>query len=371
MRSVTKFIVRPLVIGPLIVLLVASAMAAFAIRGRSPVAEPSPSASGPLDRSTIEPEIIRPLYQPPSPDPAPTPAPARSPSATPEPSPKPRPTIRPPRRANITAFRGLGAWVDLYDYADVDPETAVADMDARGVRTLYLQTARWNKPAPDDPDTFQDPVLAGRWMNAAHAAGMKVVGWYLPAYDDMTRDVRRTKAIATFRSSTGRGFDALGVDVEYKGQAPSLSAWNAGVASHIRKVRIAVGARYPVAAIVPAPLAMEIRPASWAGFPWKALADSSDVFMPMAYWSYRHDCPERPEHCAYGYTKGNVERIRALTGLPSVPVHVIGGVADTITTDDVAKFVSAANTVSAYGASLYDYRTTKPEYWAELAKLRD
>jgi hypothetical protein len=114
---------------------------------------------------------------------------------------------------------------------------------------------------------------------------------------------------------------------------------------------------------------MEVRPENWEGFPWKSLASVSNVFMPMAYWSFRHDCAEKPEHCAYGYTKGNVEKVRALTGKPRMPVHVIGGVGDEISTDDVGDFVRAANAVNAYGGSLYDYQTTKPEYWPLLAKL--
>src|SRR5206468_4259563 len=115
------------------------------------------------------------------------------------------------------------------------------------------------------------------------------------------------------RTSTGQAFDALGIDIEYRAQVASLTAWNAAVAEHARRVRSVLGRRYPIAAIVPAPLQMEVRPEHWAGFPWGSLAGSSDIFMPMAYWSFRNDCPEKPEHCAYGYTKGSVEKIRALT----------------------------------------------------------
>ena len=50
-------------------------------------------------------------------------------------------------------------------------------------------------------------------------------------------------------------------------------------------------------------------------------------------------------------------------------MHVVGGVGDGITADDVQDFVRAANLVNVYGASLYDYQTTKPEWWKILAKL--
>ena len=42
------------------------------------------------------------------------------------------------------AFRGLGAWVDTYDYSALSPATAAADLQAHGVRTLYLGTARYD-----------------------------------------------------------------------------------------------------------------------------------------------------------------------------------------------------------------------------------
>ena len=365
MRRVTRLVVRPLLVVPLAALLVAGAVGAFALRSRpAPQAKPAPPS---FDPGPVEPDIVRLPYSPPwTPEPTPEPAPTLTPRSTPKPTPKP---VRRAPRVSVTAFRGLGAWVDLYDYESVNPEAAAADMKARRVRTLYLQTGRWNKPAPDDRANFYDRALVDRWLTAAHAQGLKVVGWYLPAYDDMARDVRRTTMIANYRSATGQRFDALGIDVEFKQQMPSLSSWNAAVADHARRVRTALGSRYPIAAIVPAPLAMEIRPENWVGFPWKPLAAVSNVFMPMAYWSYRHDCDEKPEHCAYGYTKGNVERIRALTGRPSVPVHVIGGVGDEISTDEVSDFVRGANRVNAYGASLYDYHTTRQEYWPLLAKL--
>ena len=65
------------------------------------------------------------------------------------------------------AFRGLGAWVDLYDYPKLDPEPSIADMHTHRVRTLYLQTGRWNKPEPKASDAFMDPALELRDANGA------------------------------------------------------------------------------------------------------------------------------------------------------------------------------------------------------------
>ena len=367
MRRVLRFVRRSSVLVPLGVLLIAGSIGAVA--RREPIATPTPAAADLVELGDLS--IPKPDHARPTPTQSPTPTPTPEP---PKPSPKPTPkktvAAQPkPKGPSLSAFKRLGAWVDLYDYEALDPEAASADMAARGVKTLYLQTARWNRPAPDDPNVFLDMTLVERWVHAAHAHGMRIVGWYLPAYEDMNRDVSRTKAIAVYRTSAGQRFDALAIDIEYKAQMPSLSAWNAAVAEHARRVRSKVGSGYPVAAIVPAPLAMEIYPENWTGFPWQSLAAHSNVFMPMAYWSYRHDCDSKPDHCASGYTSGNVERVRQLTGRPGLPVHVIGGVADAITTEEVSDFVKAALAVKVYGASLYDYRTTKAEYWAHLKKF--
>src|SRR5439155_25722704 len=150
---------------------------AFAMRGRPPVATPT---HAPPFAVYDAPEVMFQTPQPYTPPPAPAP----------KPKPKPKPVAKAAASGpNLTAFRGLGAWVDLYDYPKLDPETSIADMHTHRVRTLYLQTGRWNKPEPKASDAFMDPALMERWLVAAHAAGIKVVGWYLPAYDDMLRDI--------------------------------------------------------------------------------------------------------------------------------------------------------------------------------------
>jgi hypothetical protein len=264
-------------------------------------------------------------------------------------------------RPGTGGFRRLGVWVDYLDYG-LDPAAAVRDFAGHGVRTLYLQTARYSSPS----DVLY-PALVGRWIEQAHAAGIAVVGWYLPGYSEhLATDVRRTVAIARYRSPSGQRFDALAVDIEYQGASGSVAEFNAGVASHLARVRAAVGARYPVGAIVPAPLGMALNPPAWAGFPWPAIGRQADVVLPMSYWSYRHDCPTNPLHCPYRYTRGNVAEVARRTGLP---VHVIGGVGDQVTTAGVNDFVDGAVDEHAYGGSLYDYRTTAPAFWPDLERL--
>jgi len=268
------------------------------------------------------------------------------------------------RLPDLTIFRGLGTWVDHYDYgttSGLDPTTAVPAMHARGIRTIYIETARYNSSS-----AFDYPAAIGAWVEAAHANGMKIVGWYLPAYGTyLNADVSRTVAIATYRSPAGQGFDGLGIDIEYKTSAQARSAWFGDIATHLVRVRSGATAAFPVAAIVPAPLAMDMAPASWSGFPWASIGTNANVVMPMGYWTYRTDCSTDPSHCAYGYSVGNINEARTKTG--GLLVHLIGGVADKVTSQGVTDFIRAAHDTKAYGASLYDYRTTNSNLWSILA----
>jgi hypothetical protein len=264
------------------------------------------------------------------------------------------------RLPDLTIFRGLGTWVDLYDYS-LDPATAVADMHARGVRTIYIETARYNSSS-----AFDFPAQIGQWVESAHAAGMKIVGWYLPTYGTyLNTDVSRTVAIATYRSPAGQGFDGLGIDIEHKTSAQARSAWFADIATHLARVRSGATAAFPIGAIVPAPLAMDLNPASWSGFPWASIGSYANVVLPMGYWSYRTDCSTDPSHCPYGYSVGNINESRTKTG--GLLVHLIGGVADNVTARGVADFIRACKDANAYGCSLYDYRTTSSTFWSSLA----
>jgi hypothetical protein len=281
-------------------------------------------------------------------------------------------------RASVASFKGLGAWVDLFDYgsgttrAQIDAWTA--DLDARNVRTIYLQTARYNSSS-----AFNYPTQVGMWLDSAHERGIKVMGWYLPAYGGpcMDSDVARTVAIATFRSSTGQGFDALGIDVEVRNATLAeckigQSAFMAGVTEHLARVRGRVGLVFPIGAITMTPLDMDRAPSYWSGFPWSSIGRYADVVMPMSYWTVSSDRSRcdggDADYCPYGFTYGNATRTRAYTGLP---VHIIGGVGNafdeykTVTgrspLSQINDYVRAAGDAGAIGGGLYDYRTIRQD----------
>jgi hypothetical protein len=267
------------------------------------------------------------------------------------------------RLPDVTIFRRLGTWVDLFDYgtsSGLNAATASAAMKSHGVKTIYIETARYNSTS-----AFNFPADVDQWIEAAHANGMKIVGWYFPGYASyLDIDVDRTVAIATHRTSSGQGFDGLAIDIEHRPSSESLAEWVADIATHLGRVRYRATAAFPIGAIVPAPLAMDIYPNSWTGFPWAYIGSHANAVLPMGYWSYRTDCSTDPSHCAYGYSYGNVVEARSKTGLL---VHLIGGIGDSVTTSEVADFIRGAKDAKAYGASLYDYRTTSSSFWSPLA----
>ena len=269
----------------------------------------------------------------------------------------------------VSVFDRLGAWVDLYDYqevgAELTPEAALDDLSSRGVRTLYLQTARFSVAYDMAPN-------AARWVDAAHARGMNVVGWYLPGYGDMTRDLRRTMAIADFVTPAGGRFDAVGVDIEaHSGwgggkNEVSRETMNARAPEHLRQVRARTSA--PLAAITPQPTATDNAGDTWEGFPWKAVGASSDLVLPMSYWP--RTCRDA---CVYDYTLTNARYAAAWSGRP---VHIAGrgypsADGSQVTDNDSKAFVDGAVAAGVNGGSLYDYASTRTRtsWWPILARL--
>jgi hypothetical protein len=273
-------------------------------------------------------------------------------------------------RADPTVFRNLGSWIDLFDYSDSTPQSLIQDrlddMAARGVKTLYLQTGRYNTPA------MRSPVQVGQWLDLAAAAKIRVIGWYLPAYSEfLNDDITKTVAIAGFVSPGGRKFNGLAIDIEYRVKNDSKTEFFNGIKSHLAGVRKGVGTVFPVGAITFAPLDMDRWPAGWSGFPWASVATYANTVMPMGYWTTSDDrtrCTNgQTEYCVYGFAKTNILRVRSYTGLP---VHDIGGVGDRVSgSSEVSQYVQGVRDAKAWGGGLYDYRTTNSSWWSTLDDL--
>jgi hypothetical protein len=263
-------------------------------------------------------------------------------------------------RPRVAAYRGLGSWVDVFDGAQWDdPEGTVQAMQALGIRTLFLETSNYRR----DYALFR-PDMMERFIQAAHVAGMRVVGWYLPGFANLRRDYRRSRAAINFRTANGEAFDSFGLDIESR-EVKDVTERNDRVLRLSRRIRDLAGSSYPLGAIIPAPRDLELFPNSWPGFPYFELGEIYDVFVPMGYFTNRTDSATG----AHQYTRRNIEIIREETGRPSVPIHVAGGIASSADGPEVEAFVRAVREHGVLGASLYDYATSSAEDWTPLASV--
>ncbi len=271
----------------------------------------------------------------------------------------------PPARAvpgDVGVYAGLGTWIDAYDWSRSfgkdGPLVEVADIDRMadlGVQTLYVQTSRFN--APDD---ILEPERLVPLIERARQRGMGVVAWYLPTFVDPEADLRRLLAAATL------DVDAVAVDIESRDVADH-SERNERLVELSRRVRQALP-DMALGAIVFPPVVMEVINTSfWPGFPWDELAPYYDVWVPMAYQSFRTDASGYRD--GYRYTAENIDRLRAHVGDDAV-VHTVGGIADVTSAADVDGMVAAAGERGAIGGSLYDWRTTSADLWDELRAFR-
>lgn len=277
---------------------------------------------------------------------------------------------RPPPALRTTAvYRGLGAWIDAYDFvpvyhtAESGPLLVPEDLDAfveRGVMTVYIQAVRLDERSPEG---IVDHDLVGRFLRGARERGMRVVGWYLPKFGDVEVDLARLRMIRDFEYE-GHRFDGIGVDIEFRGAVPNDAERNQRLVELSRRLRQEVGTEALAAIVLPPVLIEVVHPGYWPNFPWAELSSVYDVWMPMAYWT---DVKARTGYRnGHRFTAESIARLRANLGNAAAQVHPIGGVANLATDEDYQGFVQAAGEHGAIGLSMYDYTTTTASGWQVL-----
>ena len=264
------------------------------------------------------------------------------------------------RSAEASVFGGLGTWVDIYDsrvYAS--PEATAARIAARGVDTVWIETANYRSSS----DIVNQAAL-GRLVDALHANGVQVVGWYLPGHTNPALDTRRALAMLSFRTPTGGLLDGVALDIESTklGNVALRSRRAVALAQRVRQA----APQTPLAIIPFNPRGLERHPHTWPRFPWAQLAATADAFAPMIYTSGS----VKGFDATYGYVTRALRLLRTDTGEPDVPIHVIGGVANGLGSAELAGFAAAvADDGSTIGVSLYDWTTTRSSEWAALSTL--
>lgn len=247
----------------------------------------------------------------------------------------------------------------MFDYNN-DPSSvlpAVRDMANRGVKTIYLETARYSSPS-----AFDFPVAMSAALEESHRLGMLVVGWYPPDLLDLDRDVTYTLAAVNYVSAAGHRFDAFAPDIE-RLDVKDQNERTARLLEYSLRIKTGSPAGYPLGAIT-VPLSSPHYRSAWSSFPWERLKEFYLVAMPMSYWTGRSADPET----ARSITTENVVETARRTGLP---VHVIGGIADRMDNAQTVAYTDAALSAGSIGGSLYDYRTIngRAEIWEPLGRF--
>ena len=274
-----------------------------------------------------------------------------------------RPQASAAAAASISAYRGLGTWVDMYDpRAWNDPAAAVQDMASHGVRTLYIETANYHKP--QSASLFKPAALTA-FIQQCHARQIKIVAWYLPGFRDLAKDYRRAMAAIEFRTPDGQRFDSFALDIEDSTVKPAGTR-SARLKTLSAKIRKAVGKTYPLGGIIPSPAGMKINSSYWPDFPYKDVAAVYDVVVAMGYYTYHGDGYTH----AYNETRENVSIVREQTGRPTIPIHVIAGVGDKSSGSETTAYVRALRETGCLGGSMYDWSTTNDADWRPLANVR-
>lgn len=265
------------------------------------------------------------------------------------------------RQGANAVFGGVGSWIDIFaTQARAHPAGVIASLRQHGVTTLYLETSNYSHPVP-----VVGRSIAGAFIDDAHAAGIRVVAWYLPSLVRPSADFRRALGAIRFQSATGQRFDAFALDIEAS-LVKNVGVRNERLLALSRSLRRSAPANYPLGAIVPSPVGMRRHPRYWPQFPFAQLATTFDSFLPMAYFTHYARTPA----AAYAYAHDVIAAIRSQSARPDVPIHIIGGIADDAPVSAFDAFIRAAADCDVTGISLYAFSQTSAAEWAALRGAR-
>ena len=209
---------------------------------------------------------------PETPPPAPSPAPAvvNLPAGTgtvTAPAPAAAPHPAPPAKWLPT---GKGMWIYEPNKTEGGNVAAiVAKAKATGLTHLWVRMgSAW--------DGFNVAPFVDRLLPAAHAAGIKVIGWDFPKLEPVEADVQRALTMVRYTTPSGDRVDAFSADIETRAEGTRISPESAR--QYGAALREGVGPDYTLIATVPRPSKER------ASFPYAEVVAGYDAIAPMVYW---------------------------------------------------------------------------------------
>lgn len=260
---------------------------------------------------------------------------------------------------DVSDYRGLGTWIDIFDAGWNHPRATVQAIASKGVRTLYIETTNYHRRGP-----FVYPGKIRLFVDAADEFGVRIVAWYLPGLRNVDLDFNRSVAAIELVTKAGNSFDSFAMDIEAS-IVRDVDKRNARLLRLSDRVRTAAGISYPMGAIIPSPYGIEHATGYWPRFPYGQLRSYYDVYLPMTYFTWKVKGYDR----THWYTQQCIRILRRESGAPGFPIHVIGGIADEAAVRETRGFVHAVREHGLLGASYYTFPLTRSKQWRTLRAI--
>ncbi|HEX2048305.1 MAG TPA: hypothetical protein VHF27_11100 [Acidimicrobiales bacterium] len=165
---------------------------------------------------------------------------------------------------------GKGMWI--YEPAKTEGgnvHAIVAKAKATGLTHLWVRMgSAW--------DGFNVVPFVNQLLPAAHAAGLKVIGWDFPKFEPVEADIQRAITMIRHTTPSGHRIDAFSPDIETRAEGTRLTPEAAKRYGAL--LRAAVGQDYTLIVTVPRP--SKERPTH----PYAEIVAGYDAIAPMIYW---------------------------------------------------------------------------------------
>ncbi len=240
---------------------------------------------------------------------------------------------------------GKGMWIYLPDKTEGGNVGAIiARAKATGLTHLYVRMgSAW--------DGFNVAPFMDKILPAAHAAGIKVIGWDFPKLDPMGPDIDRARAMINYTTPSGDRIDAFSPDIESPAEGTRLTPENAK--RYGAALRQVAGPDYTLIVTVPRP--SKERPTH----PYTEIVAGYDAIAPMIYWLDRQ--PDTDVAGAMQYlSKYNVPIYpvgQAYDGSPE------GGRKGVPPPDELWRFMRFAEKHGAAGVSFWSWQAANQPAW--------
>lgn len=257
--------------------------------------------------------------------------------------------VTPAATTPASVVTGKGMWLHWVDRAEGgNPTAIVAKAKAVGITHVYVRLGSSHRGFYAQADL--DGLLP-----AAHAAGLKVVGWDFPYLIDPVADAHRALAEIAYTTPTGQRIDGFSADIETASEGVRLTA--AAADAYGATLRQLVGPAFPMIATVP-------RPVPGRSYPYVEASRYFDVIAPMVYWMH---------HDSAATVAAAMDALAPL-GKPIMPIGqaydgaLDGGPPGPPSKDAVLRFISTAAAKGATGVSFWVWHHATPDHWTAITE---